>query len=148
MQGSGGASFLSLKMTNQLGKTTNTFVIGDDIIFEITISSREKKRSARMSLDIATSDGIPVYHLLDVNAGFSLEDVSNHTVVRVALKNSKLYPGDYLISLWLGEIDTNPIDYLKDCTRFTVAEGGGIAKGVMNRRLGLVYEPAHWERVS
>jgi lipopolysaccharide transport system ATP-binding protein len=147
-QGSGGARFISLRMLNQEEMPTNTFVIGDDIAFDVEIEARERKKSVRMSLDISTSDGVPVYHLLDIDSGFSFEDLVERAVIRITLRNSRLYPGDYLVSLWLGEIDTNPIDYLKDCAKFTVAEGGSVVKRALNRRLGLIYESAYWERLS
>jgi lipopolysaccharide transport system ATP-binding protein len=135
-------------MLNQEEMPTNTFVIGDDIAFDVEIEARERKKSVRMSLDISTSDGVPVYHLLDIDSGFSFEDLVERAVIRITLRNSRLYPGDYLVSLWLGEIDTNPIDYLKDCAKFTVAEGGSVVKRALNRRLGLIYESAYWERLS
>lgn len=145
--GLGGAYFSRLTFRNQTGEICNRFSIGDDITFDISIRCTSINRAARMSVDISSSDGVPVYHIVDTDAGFLLEDLSEQTRVAVTLKNQKLYPGDYVVSLWLGAIDTNPIDYLKDCAKFAVVEGGDVVKRPLSRRLGLVYETAEWKRI-
>jgi lipopolysaccharide transport system ATP-binding protein len=146
--GSGEARLSQLMIMNGSHQVSTSFVVGDDIVFDISIDVRKQIGTLLMSVDIATSEGLPVYHLRDVDAGFNLENPSEKSRILVRLKNQKLYPGDYLISLWLGGTDSTRIDYVHNCARFTVRDGGSVLTRPLMHNLGMVYEVAEWTRLQ
>ncbi len=146
--GNGKARFIHAATRNRAGDICDTFTIGDDLIVDISILSPENIRSGRMSLSIVSSDGIPVYHLVAVDAGFELINIRGESMIRIALRNQKIYPGEYYVSLWLADTSYEALDRILNAFKFNVVEGGGIVIRQLDRASAVVHEIPEWSRIK
>ena len=141
----GKAKFTRVRTRNETGKICSTFTIGDDIIFDFYISGGDLIKSGKMSLHIISTQGVPVYHLVAQDAGFELSGMQKETIVRVILKQQKLYPGDYQVSLWLADRVYKTIDQINNAFSFSVVEGGTLLCRRIDRSAAVVHEIPIWE---
>jgi hypothetical protein len=133
---------------NSTGDICDTFTIGDDLIFDISISSPEYLRSGRMSLNIISSNGTPVYHLVAVDAGFELINIQGEATIRIALRNQKIYPGEYNVNLWLADTSYEAFDRILNALKFYVVEGGTVLIRPLDRAAAIVHEIPEWKRLN
>jgi len=146
--GNGRARFSSAVTRNRVGDICDTFTIGDDLIFDISIFSPENIRSGRMSLSIVSSDGMPVYHLVAVDAGFELTNIQGEAAIRIALRNQKIYPGEYYVNLWLADSSYEAFDRILNAFKFYVVEGGTVVTRQLDRSSAVVHEIPEWSRIE
>ena len=146
--GNGRARFIQVVTRNRAGEICDTFTIGDDLVFDISIFSPENIRSGRMSLSIVSSDGTPVYHLVAVDADFELINIRGEATIRVALKNQKIYPGEYYVNLWLADTSYEAFDRILNAFKFYVVEGGNIVTRQLDRASAVVHEIPEWTRIK
>ena len=97
-----------------------------------------------MSLQITSNEGIPIYHLVAYDAGFELSNLGEKAVVRVILKQQKLYPRDYYVNLWLADRAYEAIDRIQNAFKFTVIEGGVLLNRQIDRSAAVVHEIPEW----
>jgi len=145
--GNGYARFIKVLTRNQREEICDNFVIGDDLIFDINILCEKKIRFARMSLHIKSSDGIPIYHFHNIDAGFELTDLDGQLWIRITLKKQKIYPGEYHVNLWLGDMSYEYLDYIQNAMKFMVIEGGIVLRRPLDRNAGVVHEIPLWEKL-
>ena len=143
--GTGAARFTRVVTRNGTGKKCDTFTIGDDIVFDIHISGGNWIQSGRMSLQITSNEGIPIYHLVAYDAGFELSNLGEKAVVRVVLKQQKLYPRDYYVNLWLADRSYEAIDRIQNAFKFSVIEGGVLLSRQIDRSAAVVHEIPEWK---
>jgi lipopolysaccharide transport system ATP-binding protein len=145
--GSGKALFDRVITRNGDGAICDTFTIGDNIAIDVTIINGQWLRSGRMSLQISSSEGIPIYHLVAYDAGFELNNLRDKETVRVVLKKQKLYPGDYYVSLWLADRAYTMLDKIENAFKFTVIEGGTLLCRPIDKSSAIVHEIPEWSIV-
>jgi lipopolysaccharide transport system ATP-binding protein len=146
--GNGRAQFVRAITRNCEGQICDTFVIGDDIHFDLSIHEFERVRTARISVQIVSAQRIPVYHFLAEDAGFELTDISGEATVRVSVENQKMYPGEYHVNLWLGDSTYERLDMIIGALRFYVVEGGIVVKRQLDRTAALVHDIPKWARIA
>jgi len=145
--GNGWARFVRVLTKEKTGRVCDTFTIGDDILIDFHIHCNQTIRAGRMSLQVTSAEGIPIYHLVAVDAGFELNDLKEEAVVRVTLKNQKLYPGEYYVSLWLATSAYEALDRIDNAFKFTVIEGGIVVTRLLDRSSAVVHEIPEWTRI-
>jgi hypothetical protein len=101
-----------------------------------------------MSLSIVSSDGTPVYHLVAVDAGFELINIQGEATIRIALRNQKIYPGEYYVNLWLADSSYEAFDRILNAFKFYVVEGGTIVTRQLDRSSAVVHEIPEWSRIE
>jgi hypothetical protein len=101
-----------------------------------------------MSLQITSNEGIPIYHLTAYDAGFELTGLHKNAVVRVTLRNQKLYPGEYYVSLWLADRAYETLDCIQNAFKFTVVEGGAVVSRRLNKSAAVVHEIPDWKTIK
>jgi lipopolysaccharide transport system ATP-binding protein len=146
--GNGRARFTRVVTRSDSANVVDTFVIGDDIVFDFSIHSSEFIRSGKMGLQIISSEGISVYLLTAEDAGFELTDLEGESRVRVVLENQKIYPGEYYVNLWMGDSAYEALDRIEHAIMFTVVEGGTVVRRQLDRSAAVVHEVAKWLRMS
>ena len=146
--GNGHARFIRAITRNRIGDICDTFTIGDDLIFDISILSPENIRSGRMGLSIVSADGIPVYHLVAVDAGFELINIQGEATIRIDLRNQKIYPGEYNVHLWLADTSYEAFDRILNALKFYVVEGGTVVTRQLDRSCAVVHEIPEWSRIK
>ena len=143
--GNGTARFTRVVTKNSNGKIQDTFTIGDDIIFDFYISGGNLIKSGKMSIQIVSTMGVSVYHLVGQDADFELTGMQKEAVIRVILKQQKLYPGDYQVSLWLADRVYKAMDRIADAFSFSVVEGGTLVTRKLDRNSAVVHEIPEWK---
>jgi len=146
--GNGRARFIRAVTRNGAGDICDTFTIGDDLIFDISIVSPENIRSGRMSLSIVSSDGRPVYHLVAVDSDFELTNIQGEATIRIALRKQKIYPGEYYLDLWLADTSYEAFDRIQNAYKFYVVEGGTVVTRQLDRTSAAVHEIPEWSRIK
>jgi lipopolysaccharide transport system ATP-binding protein len=142
--GSGSALFARVITRNGDGAVCDTFTIGDTIAIDVTILHGQWLRSGRMSLQVSSSEGIQIYHLVAYDAGFELNNLRDKETVRVVLKKQKLYPGDYYVSLWLADRACTTLDNIQNAFKFSVSEGGELLCRPIDKSSAVVHEIPDW----
>jgi len=145
--GNGRALFTRITSRNWRRDVSDTFTIGDDLIFDITISNGSWISTGKMALMIISDEGIPIYHFLASDAGFEISNLKNNETIRIILKRLKLYPGNYFLNLWLGDKISTRLDTVQNALKFTVVAGGMETRN-LDRSLGMIYEVPSWSIVS
>ena len=146
--GNGKARFTRVVTRSDSTNVVDTFVIGDNLIFDFNIYSSELIRSGKISLQVITSNGTPVYHLVAEDAGFELIDLKGESRVRVVLENQKMYPGEYYVHLWMADSAYEALDRIDNAIKFTVVEGGTMVRRQLARSSAVVHEVPQWFRMS
>jgi len=146
--GTGAARFTRVVTRNGAGKECDTFTIGDDIVFYVHISGGNWIQSGRMSLQITSNEGISIYHFVAHDAGFELSNLGEKAVVRIILKQQKLYPGDYYVNLWLAARSYEAIDRIPNAFKFSVVEGGALVSRQLDRNSAVVHEVPEWQMLE
>jgi hypothetical protein len=146
--GNGRARFTRAVTRNAAGDECDTFTIGDDILFDLEMDFSEPVREARMSLQITSASGIPVYHLVAVDSDFPLLQLKGRAVVRVTLRDQRLYPGEYHVLLWLADSSFEALDRVSQAFKFIVTSGGRLVTRELDGASAAVHEIAEWERLT
>jgi lipopolysaccharide transport system ATP-binding protein len=145
--GDGRARFTRAVTRNAAGDECDTFTIGDDIAFDLEMDFLEPVREGRMSLQVNSASGIPVYHLVAVDSDFPLLQLEDRVAVRVTLRDQRLYPGEYFVSLWLADSGYGALDRVSQAFKFTVTTGGRLVTRELDGASATVHEIAEWERL-
>ena len=147
--GNGAVRFESARVTNAAGNATSEFAIGDDLCLEFTLRRLRPAKTLSIAVELATSDGLKLANMVDIDSGFSLSDTSDVQTLRVRLRDLRLYPGAYLMGLFVGSsggIDT--YDYVTEVIRFDVVSGGKLTTRFLPRSAGLLFLTPTWESVG
>ena len=145
--GNGHTRFVHATTRNQTLDICDTFTIGDDIVFDIKIYSTRFIRSGKMSLQIVSIEGISIYHLVAIDAGFELTDIDGEGMIRIVLKNQKIYPGEYFVNLWLADTSYEAFDRINNAFKFYIVEGGSIIIRQLDKASAVVHEIPEWSRI-
>jgi lipopolysaccharide transport system ATP-binding protein len=146
--GNGRARFIRAITRNSAGLVTESFTIGEDLIFEVHIQSYIPIRSVWMSLKISSGSGVSIYHFHNQDASFPIEDLNGPAVIRIVVPKQKLYPNTYFVNFWLADTSHEPIDYIINGLTFTVADGGALVRRPLISAAGIVHEIPQWTRKS
>src|SRR5215472_2193364 len=145
-QGSGEVRVTAIDLKDRLGHACRHFEYGDDLCFDISIEYRHPSPPLHCSVDIRTLLGVPVLHL------YSMDDptwapvkVESNSLVRCVLSNCDLYPGTYLVSVWLGPSPSRGTELVRDILQFHVDQGSLRRRGFdMTWSHGLVHRDSSW----
>jgi len=146
--GDGTAKFTRAITKNGSGRIQDTFTIGDDIVFELYISGGGRIQSGKISLQITSAQGVPIYHLVGQDAGFELSNMGDNAVVSVTIKKQKLYPGEYYVKLWLADRAYQTLDAISNAFKFSVIEGGTFVTRGLDRNAAVVHEVPEWQMLE
>jgi lipopolysaccharide transport system ATP-binding protein len=140
--GNGRAQFRSIKLL-QDSEPTSRLVFGSPLTIDLTIDVRESIGPSSIAVVITTGEGAPVHdfwnddHSWSATAG--LHDVS------VAIPDVRLYPGSYVINLWMGDLTGDRVDFVKNAATFDVVQTAesGISRPLRQTN-GVVYQESSW----
>ena len=146
--GNGLARFNRIVTKKGQGEVSDTFVIGDDIDFDIIIKCYQIVQKGRMSIRISSIEGISIYHFVSSDAGFELNDLREIVNLHLVIKNQKLYPGVYYVTLWLATSNQETLDYIVNAIKFTVIDGGIVVTRPLDLTAAIIHEIPEWTRIS
>lgn len=148
--GSGDAIFRSIELLNGSDRCT-TFPFGSPLTLKFAVDVRRSLGSGPLTVGIATSGGILVYHLSNWNEGCEWSADCGIYQFSVTIPQLHLYPGTYTVALWVGDQATNRVDYLMNAISFHVVQTPDSATPLtLSHGTGLVYQTSQWsyERIS
>jgi len=101
--------------------------IGSDLIIRFSVSFfiAMQPEDITLAVEISTTSGYQVANMLASDSGFNSGVNLGEYVFEVRLDDVRFYPGEYSLSLWIGDSSSSPIDYLIECGKFEISEGGG-----------------------
>jgi lipopolysaccharide transport system ATP-binding protein len=146
-QGSGVVKFLSAKIQNSDHLDCSNFSIGEDIRIVFNIKPNpDFTGSIKLAVQIQTLDNLQICNMVDVDSGFNIGQIKERTIVSVVMKDIRLYPGIYCISLWAGSLSsTESYDFIKDILCFHIVDGGLLTTRSLPRSGGLFFFTPVWE---
>jgi len=100
-KGSGKARLKAIELRNQDNKITGTFSIKEDLSIHLLIVAFDTIKALKIIVEIKDSGGGPVCEMYDSDSGFGLRDVKGDIHVSLTLKDIRLCPGKYYITVSL-----------------------------------------------
>jgi lipopolysaccharide transport system ATP-binding protein len=145
-QGSGEVWVSEISLRDHLGRPRRSFEYGDDICFDLTLEHHRPSPPLHCVVEIRTLLGVPVLHLYSVDdPTWSPVVVDSKTIVRCVLTNCDLYPGTYLVSVWLGSSPSDGTELVRDALQFHMDQGALRRRGFdMTWGHGLVHRDSFW----
>jgi len=84
--------------------------------------------------------------MIDVDSNFQALNIANDTVIKIKLKDLRLYPDTYYLSLYAGDLSSTEVyNYLEDCISFSVIDGGNLTTRLLPRSAGVLFLSPEWE---
>ena len=122
--------------------------IGDSIrvTFGVRFDAVRVGKPIRLSVTLATSDGIPLANMVDEDSQFCIEAAAADEVLSVTLADIRFYPGSYFVSLWAGSPQSATWDHVHDCIALKIVSGGKLTRRELPRHAGIVFLTPVWTR--
>lgn len=100
---------------------------------------------AHVAVLILTTDGTPVHGFENLVEGRPWRPEPGPHAVSVTIPRIALYPGDYVIDLWISDDQRSRVDYLNKAISFRVIQTADSRLGLpLSRSNGLVYANSQW----
>jgi lipopolysaccharide transport system ATP-binding protein len=144
--GTGLARFHDIELLDAASCRTSLFSHGSDMMIRVLLRVDTPVPGAKLAVIIATAEGVAVHDFWNVDDGPTWNGGPGAHTFTVRIPRLRLYPGSYIINLWLGDAQLQRLDYVKQAISFEV---GPASTGVPDRPLltvnGLVAQEAHWQ---
>ena len=147
--GNGIAAFEWAELRNRDRKPSQDYSIGDDVEITFRVRLRERVQGMKLAVELRTSDGLPICNMTDSDSGFGLQSPNEFETVTVIIKDLRLYPDTYYVSLWVGSPDSmETFDRVEDCLSLNIIDGGRLTMRHLPRSAGLLFLTPKWIRQS
>jgi lipopolysaccharide transport system ATP-binding protein len=142
--GSAAAQWQSIELLKGSNRRS-AFAFGDSLTIRTGVEVRSHIWNAQLAVIISTDDGVPVHGLESINEGMSWSAEAGDYLFEITIPKLQLFPGGYVIDLWIGNGVSDRVDYLKGAISFQVVQSqdSGLA-GPLQRCNGLVFTPSQW----
>ncbi len=150
-QGTGAARFVRAELRDAAQTGQSEFSVGDTIavVFTIAVADSYRGKKLKLAVELRSSEGIRLCNMVDVDSGFQIEHASPRESLTVELSDIRLYPDSYYVSLWAGSVTSlETFDYVEDCLRFDIRDGGKLTTRTLPRSDGLLFLTPRWRRES
>ena len=127
------------------GRPRSEFTMGEPLRVIYELVSEHPVRGAVLAAIIHSATGVPVLHPVSVDAGFDLAEWTGGVCVAMQIDNLALYPGEYVMSFWVGDGHGHDADYLRSCARIRVHQGSFISRSGLSWTQALCYTLTTWE---
>jgi lipopolysaccharide transport system ATP-binding protein len=145
--GSADAQFRSIELLS--GSTrSSVFEIGAAFTSQLVIDVHRDVGPLTVWINISTADGTPVYELYPSDSGCVWRAAVGKHRFTITIPLLRLYPGAYVIDLWIGDFHSRRIDFIKGAIRFQIVQtiNSGLDR-TLDRKWGLVNQPSEWTHV-
>jgi lipopolysaccharide transport system ATP-binding protein len=147
-KGSGEARFIDARLLDANGDSRATFAMGESVVVEFDTEFSRSCPSLHMSVDIKRAEtGLPVLHLLNHDSGALFKDlpVGKHRL-SVEIPNCMLYPGTYVVSLFVA-MPGNLLDHVEEVLTFSMVHSGASKRtSTFYSHLGVYHSPSVWRK--
>jgi lipopolysaccharide transport system ATP-binding protein len=144
--GTGDAQFRSIELLRD-SERTGVFEFGFDFSVRLEVSVRHDIGSALIAVTIFTASGVAVHEMHNADARYMWRASPGFHTLTVTVPQLRLYPGDYVVDLWMGDSRSSRVDYLRDCARFQVVQttASGLDR-TLDSTGGVMYQPSEWSQ--
>jgi lipopolysaccharide transport system ATP-binding protein len=142
--GTGDAQFQSIAL--YAGEQESRKIpVGAKFVQRLCVKVNRRIGPIAITSAITTSDGIPVHRFYSTDDGDQWRPDLGELTVAVTIEKLLLYPGTYILDLWLGDRTSARLDYLQNAISFDVVQDGSdfVARD-LQRSEGLVLQAARW----
>lgn len=141
--------FISIELINQKNISTNEFSIGDDIKLSLKLKNNSTEKRSEMSIQVVTSDELPVFHIMPRDSDFELHHSSEIEEYVVNLNDIRLFPGIYSINI----VSTNTtghevFDEINNAITFEIVDGGDYTSRNLPKAVGLYFLNPEWKKMN
>ena len=143
--------FLSVEVCSSDDKPCRRFSIGDEILFRFKarISAALQGKSVRFVVAIKRSDGTRISYMADIDSRFGVADARDIEDIRVTLKDVRLYPDTYYVTLNSTSLtNTDVYDMVEDCLSFEIVDGGKLTMRRLPATAGVLFLTPEWKRLD
>lgn len=138
-----------VSVADQSGDMRYVYSMGEDIVLKFSLSAHFIHKLIRITISMRASDGTKIVQIVDVDSGFQLSEFKDTASFSVLLKDIRLYPDMYFISLKIGSPDGNDIyDCCEDCINFKIIDGGKLTTRNLSRSEGLMLLTPDWKKLD
>lgn len=145
--GNGKLRFNSIGIRDTDREYRQDFELGEDIIITFEVAVKVPIDSICFSIILFTSDGIRLCNMIDIDSNVTFKISAATENIEVVLKDVRLYPGTYHISLWGGDVSGFELyDHVNECMSFNIVNGGKLTQRSLPRQSGLLFWTPEWRR--
>ena len=142
--GSGDAQFQSVELL-KVSVRCSTFAFGGSMTIRTVIKVRNHIGNGHVAVAIVSSDGIPIHTLENSNERMIWPTENGEYLFEITLPKIQLFPGGYVVDLWIGNSQRHRVDYLKSVIGFQVVQTAESDLGLPLQRCdGLVFAQSEW----
>lgn len=147
-KGSGNILFTSVTLSDENGYMKNKFSIGDTIAISFEILNIQQERVSEFGIQIFDSIGTPIFHIMPRDSGFSINHSNLKERYSLAIKDVRLYPGVYRISLISANTTGHEIyDFIEDAINFEILDGGIYTIRKLPKSAGMFFLNPDWKKI-
>lgn len=143
--GSENIVFESVEIFNNRNQYSNNFSIGDDIILKLKIKNNSGEKRSEIGIQVKTVEDMPVFHIMPRDSNFELHHTAETEEFLITLKDIRLFPGSYSITLISANTTGHQIyDNIDHAISFNILDGGKYTQRNLPRSAGLFFQNPDW----
>jgi hypothetical protein len=145
------ATWRGLEMRDAQGRITNTFRMGERLVFRLKLDVHQPSDDFEIGIAICNLLDVSIHLLVSGWEGFSSISRPGENIIEVALPRILLFPGDYLIHIWIAIRGETYDDGVHFAAQFRVDEGRVNEHPTYFARFSYntqVYTPSEWALVD
>ncbi len=143
--GSKNIVFESVEIFNNTHQHSNNFSIGDDIILKLKIKNNSGEKRSEIGIQVKTVEDMPVFHIMPRDSNFELHHTAEKEEFLITLKDIRLFPGSYSITLISANTTGHQIyDNIENAISFNILDGGKYTQRNLPRSAGLFFQNPDW----
>lgn len=143
--GSKNIIFESVEIFNNTNQHSNNFSIGDDITLKLKIKNNSGEKRSEIGIQVKTVEDMPVFHIMPRDSNFELHHTAEKEEFLITLKDIRLFPGSYSITLISANTTGHQIyDNIENAISFNILDGGKYTQRNLPRSAGLFFQNPDW----
>lgn len=146
--GSKNIVFESVEIFNDKNQHSNNFSIGNDIILKLKIKNNSSEKRSEIGIQVKTVEEMPVFHIMPRDSNFELHHTTEQEEFLITLKDIRLFPGSYSITLISANTTGHQIyDNIDSAISFNILDGGKYTQRNLPRSAGLFFQNPDWVKL-
>ncbi len=139
------AHFAFAELRDSSGRVCQNFAMGSDIAIAFKLRLASQQTVSKLAITIKALDGLPISHIVDDDAEFRLPPGKSERSLVVTIRDVRLYPGAYTVTLWAADpANTTVYDHADNCLTFNITDGGKLTFRPLPRESGLWFMTSDW----
>jgi lipopolysaccharide transport system ATP-binding protein len=141
------ARWISLQLVNSDGNITEQFVMGEKMLIQLELDVLKPSDEFEIGIGIGNLHEVYSHYFVSPWEGFTSLPKKGKTTLEVEVPRIQLFPGDYIITIWICVRGAYYDDAIHSAANFKVEEGKINEHDTYFERFSKstqVYVPTHW----